>query len=168
MFSLSIHQANHTDLPAIVAIYNQAIHSKNATGDTQDFRVAERQEWFKKFSANEYPLYVAKVENKLVGYCSISPYRAGRKAMKNVAEISYYVDFSFHRKGAGTALVEHAIADCKRIGKKNLVAILLEMNKPSIRLLEKFGFQKWGHFPDIVEMHGKTSSHVVFGLKVSQ
>ena len=63
-------------------------------------------------------------------------------------------------------LIQHAINDCKRIGKKNLLAILLETNNPSIGLLEKLGFQKWGHFPDIVEMHGKKQAQVIYGLKV--
>ncbi len=167
MYISTIRQAKPSDLPAIVAIYNQAINSKTATGDTQEYSLAERQEWFKKFEASSYPLYIAEVENRLVGYCSISPYRKGRNAMTNVAEISYYIDYSFHGKGIGTALVKHAIADCKRIGKKNLLAILLETNKSSIGLLEKLGFQKWGHFPDIIEMHGKTTGQIIYGLKVS-
>ncbi len=160
--------SSQTIRPAIVVIYNQAINSKTATGDTHEYSLAERQEWFKKFDANTYPLYIAKIENRLVGYCSISPYRKGRNAMASVAEISYYIDYSFHGKGIATELVNHAIADCKRIGKKNLLAILLETNKPSISLLEKLGFQKWGHFPDIVEMHGKTMGQVIYGLKVPQ
>lgn len=168
MGEIRIRQAKLTDLPALVAIYNQAINSKTATGDTQEFTVADRQKWFAKFDENSYPLYVVKVENRLVGYCSISPYREGRKAMKSVAEVSYYVDYAFHRKGVGAALIKHAINDCKRIGKKNLLAILLETNKPSIGLLEKQGFQKWGHFPDIVEMYGKIQGQIIYGLKVSQ
>ena len=168
MCSSTIHQAKPSDLPAIVAIYNQAINSKTATGDTQEFSVIERQEWFNKFDENSYPLYVVEIENRVVGYCSISPYRKGRGAMASVAEISYYIDYSFHGKGIATALVKHAIADCKRIGKKNLLAILLETNTPSIGLLEKLGFQKWGHFPDIVEMHGEKQAQVIYGLKVLQ
>ena len=162
----SIRQSKPSDLPTIVAIYNQAINSKTATGDTQEFTIAERQKWFKKFDGNSYPLYIAEVESRVVGYCSISPYRKGRKAMASAAEISYYIDYSFHGTGIATALVKHAIDDCKRIGKKNLLAILLETNQPSIGLLEKLGFQKWGHFPDIVEMHGEKQAQVIYGLKV--
>lgn len=167
MNNVHIRLARIVDLPAIVAIYNQAINSKTATGDAQEFTVSERQEWFAKFDSNPYPLYIVKVDEIVVGYCSISPYRKGRNAMASVAEISYYIDYAYHRKGIGMTLVKHAIADCKRIGKKNLLAILLETNKPSIGLLEKMGFKKWGHFPDIVEMHGKTMGQVIYGLKVT-
>lgn len=157
-----------TDLPFIVDIYNQAILSEYATGDVDEFSVDDRVEWFNTFNNNEYPLYVAEVSNKIVGYCTLSPYRPGRKAMASVAEISYYLDYSFHRKGIGTALLKHAIADCSRIGKENLLAVLLELNISSINLLEKNNFKKWGHFPDIIDLKGKKCGHLVYGLKISK
>ena len=161
-----IRFANITDLPFIVKIYNQAIKSRCATGDMEEFGVDERIEWFEKFDNNEYPLYVAEIKNRVVGYCTLSPYRPGREAMSTVAEISYYLDYSFHGKGVGTALLKHVISDCDRIGKKSLLAILLDINPPTIGLLEKFNFKKWGYFPDIIEIDGKKCGHLIYGLKI--
>ncbi len=161
-----IRLAKLEDLPSIVAIYNQAIRSKMATGDTDEFTVNQRQEWFAQFDANTYPLYVATMAHKVVGYCSISPYRKGRKAMETVAEISYYVDYSFHKKGIGSALLSYALSDCKRIHKKHLLAVLLSSNKASIALLDKFQFKQWGLFPGIVRMHKQQISQVIYGLAV--
>jgi hypothetical protein len=39
--------------------------------------------------------------------------------------------------------------------------ILLDVNKASILLLEKFGFERWGHFPGIVEFADKTSGQLI-------
>ena len=161
-----IRFANIADLPFIVDIYNQAIRSRCATGDMQEFAVDERIEWFEKFDNNEYPIYIAEVDNRVVGYCALSPYRPGRKAMSTVAEISYYLAYSFHEKGIGTALIKYVIADCDRIGKKSLLAILLDINSPTIGLLEKFNFKKWGHFPGIIEIDGKKCGHLIYGLKI--
>ena len=156
------------DLVSIVAIYNQAIHSKKATGDTEEFTTEQRLSWFRQFDAETYPLYVAELHNIVVGYCSISPYRKGRKAMEKVAEISYYVDYAYHKMGIASALVSFAISDCSRIGKNYLLAILLGTNKPSIALLEKFNFKQWGLFPKIVSLNGKQIDQVIYGLEINK
>ena len=164
---MKIRHAQWSDLPRIVDIYNQAIQSQFATGDLSEFTVKERQDWFLKFDKDNYPIYVAELDSKIVGYCTLSPYRPGREAMARVAEISYYVDFALHQKGIGSALIHHALSDCKRIGKNTLLAILLDINTPSIKILEKFGFKRWGHFPDIIQLKGKSCGHLVYGLKVN-
>ena len=161
-----IRFANIADLPFIVKIYNQAIRSKNATGDIEEFDFDERIGWFEKFDNDKYPLYVAEIENSVVGYCTLSPYRPGREAMSTVAEISYYLDYSFHGKGIGAALLKYVIADCARIGKKSLLAIFLDINLPTIGLLEKLNFKKWGHLPGIIEIDRKKCGHLIFGLKI--
>lgn len=165
---IKIRLAKLSDLPSIVDIYNQAIRSQFATGDLTEFDVEERQEWFNKFNKDKYPIYIAEINNNVVGYCTLSPYRPGREAMASVAEISYYVDFSFHGKGVGTALFNYAISDCKRIGKDSLLAILLDINNTSIRILKKFGFKQWGHFPNIINFNGKYCGHLVYGLKITK
>ena len=92
---LIIRFADITDLSSITDIYNQAIRTKCATGDMEEFSVDDRIEWFEKFDNKDYPVYIAEIANKIVGYCTLSPYRPGIKAMSSVAEISYYLDYSF-------------------------------------------------------------------------
>jgi len=163
---LKIRLAKINDLPFIVDIYNQAIRSGKATGDMDEFNVEERVAWFRKFCDYDFPIYVAESNGKVLAYATQSPYRPGRKAMSKVAELSFYVDYSFHGKGIGSALIEYAISDCERIGKENLLAILLDINEPSIRLLKKFGFKEWGHFPNIINFDGQICGHYIFGLKI--
>lgn len=165
---LTIRFADITDLSSITDIYNQAIRTKCATGDIEEFSVDDRTEWFEKFDNNKYPLYIAEIANKVVGYCTLSPYRPGRKAMSSVAEISYYLDYSFHGKGIGTALLKYVIEDCDRIGKESLLAILLDINTQSVGILEKFNFTKWGHFPDIIDIDREKCGHLIYGLKINR
>jgi L-amino acid N-acyltransferase YncA len=165
---LIIRFAKISDLSSIVDIYNQAIRTKCATGDMEEFEVQDRIKWFEKFDKNKYPLYIAESANKVVGYCTLSPYRPGRKAMSAVAEISFYLDYTFHGKGIGTALLKYVIADCERIGIESLLAILLDINSKSVRILEKFNFTKWGYFPDIIDIDGKKCGHLIYGLKLNK
>lgn len=163
---VSIRLANKSDLPFVVEIYNQAIKSKCATGDLTEFTAEQRIGWFAKFTSEQHPLYIAELAGKVVGYCSISPYRAGREAMETVAEISYYISYAYHKQGIGTQLVEYVLSDCKRTGKETLLAIVLDINPASISILKKLGFKKWGHFPDIINMGTRKCGHLVYGLKI--
>ena len=160
-----IRLAKSKDLPAIVAIYNQAIAAKNATADLIPFTVAGRTDWFDKFDES-YPIYVAEINDQILGYATLSPYRNGREALKMVAEISFYLDYNSTGKGIGSALVRHILDDCKRVNKKTLLAILLNVNIASIKLLQKFGFEEWGNLPLNSNFDGNKYGHLYYGLNL--
>ena len=163
---MNVRLATIEDLSAIVDIYNQAIRSHSATGDMKEYLVEERTDWFKKFDSYNYPLYVAELYEEVVGYATISPYRQGREAMKQIAEISFFVDYSSHGKGIGTCLLTYVISDSKRINKNTLVAMLLDINTKSINLLKKFKFVEWGYLPGIINLDGAKCGHMIYGLKL--
>jgi phosphinothricin acetyltransferase len=163
---MEIRLAKKTDLEKIVEIYNQAVPTNRATADLEKISVDDRLKWFEDHKSDEYPIYVSVVDNKVVGWCSISAYRPGRMALRQTAEISYYIDYDYHGEGIGTALVANAINDCKRIGIRNLIALILEWNDGSIKLLEKFAFERWGLLPKAANFYGKECGHCIMGKRI--
>jgi L-amino acid N-acyltransferase YncA len=161
-----IRLAQMSDLPAIVEIYNQAIPSKQSTGDTQPVRVEDRMKWFAEHLPDQHPIFVAEVNGQVAGWCSLSAYRPGRAALRFTAEISYFVGLKYHGQGIGTALVTHAIAACPTRQIKHLFAIVLEGNVASLKLLEKMGFEKWGYLPRVANFDGKEVGHLYYGRHV--
>ena len=160
---MKIRIAHREDLPAIVDIYNQSIPSKQSTGDTQPLRVEDRVTWFEEHRPKEHPIFVAEVNGQVAGWCSLSAYRAGRAALRFTREISYYIDYAYHRRGIATALVEHALAACPALGIKHVFAIVLEGNQASLKLLEKMGFKQWGYLPRVADFDGKEVGHFYYG-----
>ena len=154
------------DLEAIVNIYNHAVDEKFATADTERVTVETRKEWFAQHSSETYPIYIAEQDGEIIGWCSLSPHRPGRKALRNVAEISYYIHKNHRRKGVANTLIAYTLEKAKELGFKNLFTILLDLNKPSIHILEKFGFEKWGHLPDIAEFDGVICGQYIYGRKI--
>ncbi len=63
--------------------------------------------------------------------------------------------------------MEYALNDCARISCHVLLAIVLEWNDASVRLLEKFGFQKWGTLPEVADFSGHLCGHLYYGRKLS-
>lgn len=163
---VTIRAATITDLPAIVAIYNEAVAQRFATADLDPVTIADRSQWFHVHDPASYPIFVAEREGTVAGWCSLSAHRPGRAALRRTAEISYYVRAADRGRGVATALVQHAIDQAPRLGKHVLFGILLERNDASIRLLKKCGFQLWGRLPDVALIEGELVSHVYYGRSV--
>ena len=163
---MMIRFAKLDDLPAIVDIYNQSIPSKQSTGDIQPLRVEDRITWFEEHRPDSHPIFVADVEGRVAGWCSLSAYRPGRAALRFTAEISYYIAPSYHRQGIGTALIEHTLKACPMLQIRHLFAIVLETNLASLKLLEKMGFERWGYLPRVADFDGKEVGHLYFGRHV--
>ncbi len=159
-----IRPAVPTDLPRLTDIYNQAIRAGTCTGDTEEFTEVQRLPWLQEHLDPAYPLFVCELDGTVAGYVYLTPYRKGRKALHSTVEISYYLDFRFHRRGIGSQLVEYAVEAARALGYRKLMAILLSCNAASQGLLKKHGFVQWGLLPDVAELHGQFYSHLYFGL----
>lgn len=158
--------ATKNDFEDIIKIYNHAVDEKFATADTEYVTVESRKEWFAQHSPETYPIYVAEEDNKIIGWCSLSPHRPGRKALSTIAEISYYIHKDHRRRGIANSLITHTIESAKSLGLKNLISILLDLNKTSIYILEKFGFEQWGYLPNIAEIDGVICGQYIYGRKI--
>lgn len=164
--NFEIRLAVHDDLVAMTEIYNMAIRSRRCTGHMIEFDASEREEWFSEHSCEKYPIYVAEMGGKVIGYVHISPY-IKRQAFNGAVEITYYLDFSYRGRGVGTALCDFMLRKCRRLGYDAVIGTLLEINKESIGLLEKFGFELWGRMPQIIDMgNGNICDFVIYGLKL--
>ena len=162
-----IRLAAEDDVLAITEIYNQAVALKSATADITPLSEENRRAWLTEHRADKYPVFVADQQGCVVGYSSLSPYRPGRRALRHTAEISYYVHENYQGQGVGSGLIEHAINACPRLELKTLFAIILDINPASVRILEKFGFQKWGHLPRVAEFDGVDCGHLYFGRRIA-
>ena len=164
---IKIRIAAAGDLPAITEIYNQAVALGSATADISPVSIESRGTWLRDHAPDQYPVFVAESEDRVLGWCSLSPYRPGRMALRHTAEISYYIDERFREKGVGSFLITCAIERCARLGIKTIFAIILDINRDSTRILEKLGFEQWGHLPGVADFEGRECGHLYYGLRVA-
>ena len=163
---MNIRLAQHTDLEAINTIYNQAVVARYCTADLDPISISERERWFESHSDDKYPVYVGLVNGEVVAWFSFSAWRSGRRALAMSSEISYFIHDKHFRKGYANQLMNFAIEKAPELGFKNLFAILLAPNAPSIKLLEKFDFELWGKLVDVAEIDGEVCSQGIYGRKV--
>jgi len=162
MKDYNINIAQESDLVRIVEIYNQAIKAKdNAIIDV--IRVKNYKEDFRTRDLVEYPIYTFKTAGKLVGWISLSPYRANRVAYRSLKEVSFYIDYQYLGKGIGSKMLAFVLSNRNMLNYNSLIAILISSNKKSISLLKKFDFKEWGYFPNVLEMRPELESVSIFG-----
>ena len=133
------------------------------TADLVPMSPKARREWFEVHKKNWYPLNVLEYNRVVTGWITISPHRPGRGATLDTGEISYFVDFNYHQMGFGSAMVRYALNEARELGFRVIFAIIIEGNQPSIRLLEKFGFENWGCLPQAVRSGDEIRSHIYLG-----
>jgi|WetSurMetagenome_2_1015567.scaffolds.fasta_scaffold902458_1 L-amino acid N-acyltransferase YncA len=158
--------AKLSDLPGIVAIYNQAVPTHRSTANTTPWTVEARKKWFEDHEPDRHPIFVADMDGIVIGWCSLSVYRPGRAALRFTAEISYYVDTAHQGQGVGQALIRHSLKASPALGIKNIIAVLLDRNEPSRKLLEKLGFQQWGYLPRVLDFDGEECGEFYYGIRV--
>ena len=161
-----IRLADRTDLSRIVAIYNQAVATHRSTANTIPWTIESRTAWFNEHEPDKHPIFVAEVDWQVIGWCSLSAYRPGRLALRFTAEISYYIDSAFQRQRIGQTLIRHAIEVCPALNIKNVIAVIIDRNEPSRKVLEKLGFEQWAYLPRVLDFNGQEFGEYYYGIRV--
>jgi phosphinothricin acetyltransferase len=79
-------------------------------------------------------------------------------------EIAYYLHQDWQGRGIGTQTLQFLIAEGRRRRFHHLIAVLMDTNLGSIRLLEKGGFHCCARLPDIARIGGKSYGQVWYLL----
>ena len=65
---ITIRTATESDLPAMLAIYNDIIVNTTAVWDYEPHTLEMRRQWFATKQDQGFPVFVAMDNNKLVGF----------------------------------------------------------------------------------------------------
>jgi L-amino acid N-acyltransferase YncA len=161
----TIRDAEITDLPIIVDIYNSTIAGRMVTADLEPVSVESRSQWFNEHSPSFRPLWVVESQGTICGWVSFQSFY-GRPAYNGTAEISIYIHQEFRGKKLGKFLIQKAIDACPALEIKTLLGFIFGHNEPSIKLFNSFGFEKWAHLPNIAELDGIERDLLILGKRI--
>jgi phosphinothricin acetyltransferase len=149
MSDIEIRAAVAADLPAITAIYDEAVRNGTATFELIPPDLAEMTRRFESLASAGFPYLVALLDGRVVGYAYAALYRT-RPAYRFTVENSVYLDPATHRRGIGTRLLQRLIDDCETQGFRQIIAVIGDSaNAGSIGVHAKTGFQMIGIHPDV-------------------
>jgi phosphinothricin acetyltransferase len=162
--SLTIRTACDDDVPAITAITNAGIVTRVATAQLEPFSVENRRAWLHGHDAR-HPVWVAHDARAVAGWLSVTPW-SDRAAYDATAELSVYVAPERQGRGVGAALLGHALAQAPGLGIESYVARIFAHNGASLRLFERFAFERWGVMPGVARVEGALRDVVILGRRL--
>lgn len=157
--SVTIRPATVDDLTAINDIYNHYVLNTHITFDEQPWPLAQREEWFGKFTDSPYSLNLAVADGLVQGFSYTSSYRP-KSAYNRSAEVTIYTAVGKVPKGTGTQLYKHLIDQSEGVFHR-LYAIIALPNEGSIALHKKLGFINVGELTDVGYKFGQYHSTVI-------
>ena len=135
------------DCPAILAIINDAILTSTALYDYHPRTLEQQIAIFEDKISKCFPIIVAEVNNKVIGFGYYSEFRF-REAYKFTVEHSVYADKNYIGKGVGKLLLTELIELAKEQKLHTMIGVIDSENINSITFHEKFGFEKAGYIKE--------------------
>lgn len=166
MSELIIRLIAKDDVFACLTIYNYEVEHCVATLDLEPRTLEEWHEWYKAHSDEHHPIIVGTIDDVVVGYASLSPYRL-KDAFKSTVELSIYIHKDYRGQGVATRLMERILEMAKADTMiHNVVSVITAGNEESTKLHNRFGFTYCGLTPEVGFKHGKYQDTETYALLV--
>ena len=156
---IQIRLAKQKDAEAIREIYNHEVRNSTATFDLVERNTQEQEEWLDDRSG-AFSVLVAEMSSKILGFASLSPYKA-RAAYRTTVEDSIYVNEEFRNQGIAGELLSHLLEVAESSGFHAVIARIGGANEASISLHQRFGFEIVGTEKEIGRKFGKWQDVVI-------
>jgi phosphinothricin acetyltransferase len=143
-----IRPATEADLPAILAIYNDAVLNTTAIWNETPVDLENRRAWMDARRAAGFPVLVAEEVGRTVGYGSFGDFRPF-EGYRVTVEHSLYVEAAMRGRGLGRALLAALIGEARRLGKRAMIGGIDASNEPSLSLHRRLGFVEVGRLPGV-------------------
>jgi L-amino acid N-acyltransferase YncA len=145
---MEIRAMRADDWPAVQAIYEQGIATRQATFETQ---APAWEAWDVGHLAE--PRLVAEENGEVVGWAALSPV-SPRPCYAGVAEGSVYVAEHARGRGLGQSLLERLCADADAAGIWTIQTSIFPENVASLELHKRCGFRVVGTREGIAQLDG--------------
>ena len=151
---MMIRPATEQDIPAITAIFNEAVVNSNAIWTEKQDTEAERLAWMKARLALGYPVLVAAEGPVVLGYGTFGDFRAFPGYRYSV-EHSVYIHVDHRGRGLGRVMVDELVAAANALGKHVMIAGIDGGNPASLRLHAQAGFVEVARMPEVGRKFGR-------------
>ena len=166
MSELVIRPITQDDVVSCLDIYNYEVVNGVATLDFEPRTLPEWQEWFDAHQTVEHCIFVGLMDDVVVGYASLSPYRT-KDAFKSTVELSIYIHQDHRGKGVASKLMAHILEHAKENDTLHtVVSVITAGNEESTKLHSRFGFTYCGLTPEVGFKHGKYQDTETYALLV--
>lgn len=154
--AITVDDSVDMDIPAISTIYGHWVRHGLASFELDPPSETQMRARRESVLQEDFPYLVAHAaDGRVVGFAYCNFYRA-RPAYRYACEDSIYVAPDAVGMGVGHALLEALIERCERRGSRMMIAVIGDSaNHASIRLHQRFGFERAGLLPAVGWKHSR-------------
>lgn len=145
---MQIRDAIEADFEEITAIYNEVLTHSTAIYNDRPAVFADRIAWWRSRIEQHYPVLVAIEGEHICGFGSFRDFRPW-PGYRYTVEGTVHVASSIRGKGVGSLLLEALIVQARLADKHSMMAGVDSENTASLPFLERSGFQRVGHLPEV-------------------
>ncbi|RFB79204.1 GNAT family N-acetyltransferase [Methylovirgula sp. 4M-Z18] len=145
---MQIREAEERDLPAMLALYNDAILNSLAIWQYDPVDLDNRRTWLHDKRARNFPLLIAEDAQGFAGYATYGDFRPFAGYHRTV-ENSVYIMPERRGAGVGRALMNALLDIARERGVHMMVAAIALPNDGSVALHKAMGFDKVGLMPQV-------------------
>src|SRR5258706_2415235 len=117
---MHVRPAEPADLAAITRIYGHHVLNGLASFEIEAPTLDEMRRRYDELRDKGFPYLVAERDGAVLGYAYAGAYRA-RPAYRFSVENSVYIDPAARRSGVGKALLRALLAECERMGFRQMI-----------------------------------------------
>lgn len=140
---MEIRDALESDLPGLLAIYNDVIATSTAIYSYVPVTLEDRTHWWRARVAMGYPVLVAADDSGVIGFSTFGDFRTW-PGYRFTVEHSVHVRADRRGHGVGKDLVQALFPRAAALGKHVMIAGVDAANDASIRFHERLGFERAG------------------------
>ncbi|MFQ5556720.1 MAG: GNAT family N-acetyltransferase [Acidimicrobiales bacterium] len=155
----AIRLATRADAEAIRTIYNREVQESTVTFDLVPRTLEEQRRWLAERDG-ALGVLVAELDGRVVGFASLSPWRA-KPAYSTSVENSVYVHEAARGLGVGSRLLEEIVDLAVARGFHTVLARIVDDHEASIALHRSVGFEVVGTEKEIGRKFGRWLDVVV-------
>lgn len=144
---MEIRNVKLKDARQIADIYNYYVLETHHSFETEALSVNEMMDRVDAITES-CPFLVCEQDGEIVGFAYGTHYKP-RSAYKHSVEVSVYLKNDSKQKGIGTRLYEKLFQEIEKMNVHAIIAGISLPNEASIKLHEKFGFEKVAHFREV-------------------
>ncbi|MGO8817529.1 MAG: N-acetyltransferase family protein [Terriglobia bacterium] len=163
---LQVRRAEQQDARDIARIYLQAIQDHLATFENFLGTPEERTRWVTDH-AGKFPLLVADLNGRVLGWASLSPYQV-RPRIEGIAELLIYIDRDYRRHGVGRELMRAIQSAGRKEGHCKLIGRFVAHNDAGRTLCRMTGWREVGVHEKHTRLDGRWHDVVVVEFLITE
>jgi L-amino acid N-acyltransferase YncA len=148
---MQVRDAERGDLPAVVAVYNELVHTTTGIYSENAQTLEERIAWFEARQQRGFPALVAVNDDRVIGVAAFGDFRDSLRwpGYRYTVEHSVHVLQDSWSTGVGQALMLALFDRARRLGIHVMIGGVDGENTRSLAFHARLGFREVARMPEV-------------------